>query len=290
MRAAESLGISQPALSRSIARLEKQLGLALFERHGQGIRPTIYAEHIRAHAEQTLADVSTLVDDIHQLAHGDTGEISIGLGAAARAILAAPLAAKLVERFPKLRIAIINGRAPDLIARLMERELDIVITTPQIVPKDSALVCTELFRDSACFFARPRHPLLRKKVTPSLGEILDYPLALPGVTRAMIANVARFDEAKQRNLTAYVTHDYGLIRKIVEHSNAIGQAPVLVYPEHFASGTIVPIPRAKALEYSCIALTLRVSMQSPVICTAVELARQAADELISHPKARACSA
>ncbi len=49
-KAAEVLHISQPALTKSIQRLEERLGVPLFYRDSRGMRPTVYGEAFRAHA------------------------------------------------------------------------------------------------------------------------------------------------------------------------------------------------------------------------------------------------
>ncbi len=279
-RAASSLGLSQPALSRSIERLERQLGMRLFERSGQGVRPTEIALHIVARARRALSDVSTVVQEVGDLAEGRAGSISIGVGAAVRAILAAPLAVRLKAAYPALRIQLVNGRARELIVDVAERRLDMVITTSELVPQDRDLVCTSLFRDEVCFFARPGHPLLRRlHPPPDLNALLDYPLASPGVSPVLIAQAQAFEPRRRDNLTAYVTHDYSLILDIVRRSDAIGQAPLSVYPHAFADGEIVRLPSDHVDRYHCVSLTHRAAMFSPVVCRTLELAKAAALDL-----------
>jgi DNA-binding transcriptional LysR family regulator len=279
VRAATVLGVSQPALSRSISHLEQQLGVRLFERDSSGARPTAFAEHILKRAEPTLSDVSALVQEVQALAQGQTGNIAIGVGAAAREILAVPLLVKLLAEFPGLRIDLTTGKAPQLIEGLIRRELDIVITTRELAPPLRDVVVMDLFEDDVCFFARAGHPLLRKKTAATLENLLDYPLALPGRSRLLVNNPALTDPRKLKNLDAYLTHDYKLIRQIVERSDTIGQAPVSVYAEAFLSGTIVRIPTVRQQRYHCAALTHRISEHSHVVCRALELAKQSAREL-----------
>jgi DNA-binding transcriptional LysR family regulator len=279
VQAANVLGVSQPALSRSIARLEQQLGVQLFDRDSHGARPTAFAEHILKRAEPTISDVSTLVQEVHALAQGHTGSISISVGAAARETIAVPLLVKLFGEFPGLRIDLTTGKAPQLIERLIRRELDIVITARELAPPMRDLTKTELFEDEVVFFARPGHPLLKKNMTPSIEMILDYPLALPGRSRLLVGKAARANPQRLKNLSAYVTHDYRLIRQIVERSDTIGQGPLSVYTNAFAAGTIVRIPTRRPQRYHCVALTHRVSEHSRVISRAIELAQDVVREL-----------
>lgn len=278
VRAANVLGVTQPALSRSIARLEQQLGVTLFKRDSYGARPTVFAEHIVKRAEPTLNDVSALVQEVLALAQGQTGSISIGVGAAAREIVAVPLAVKLLAAFPGLRIDLVADKAPQLIEKLIARDVDMVVTDDMIVPPVGDLVRTRLFEDEVCFFTRPGHPLLKRRSDITMEIILSYPVALPGRSRLLVGKAARADPGRLKNLNAYVTHDYGLIRQIVERSDTIGQAPLSVYPQAFSAGTIVPIPMRNRVRYHCVALTHRVSEFSPVVCRALELAKDVARE------------
>ncbi|MGA0600976.1 LysR family transcriptional regulator [Caulobacter sp. KR2-114] len=278
-RAAEVLGLSQPALSRSIARLERDLGLRLFDRSGRGAQPTDYARHIADQARRALSDVSTVVQEVRDLAEGRSGAISIGVGAAARAILAAPLAVRLTAAYPRLSIQLVNGRARELITDVAERRLDMVITTSELVPDSRDLVRASLFRDEVCFFARPGHPLLARRGAPDLRALLDYPLASPGVSPVLIAKAQGYDARRRENLTAYLTHDYGLILDIVRRSDAIGQAPLSVYPRAFAAGEVVRLPSDHTDRYHCVSLVHRAAMASPVIRRTLELAKAAALDL-----------
>lgn len=279
VRAARVLGISQPALSRSIARLEEQLGVSLFERTGKGIRPTVFAENIVSRAERALSDVSTLVEEVRLLARGQSGRIIIGVGAAARTVFAVPLVVKLGEAFPALRIDVVDDRAPKLIRMLQDREIDMVITALELAPPGGDLTVTRLFDDEVCFFTRPGHPILKKRRSRTLDEILEYPMALPGRSWVLAERAARLDPRKLRNLETYMTHDYAVLKDIVEQSDAIGQAPIMVYADAFAAGTIQKVPVRRTAIYQCVALTHRVSEFSPVICRALALAKEAALEL-----------
>jgi DNA-binding transcriptional LysR family regulator len=123
-RAAESLFLSQPAVTAHIKALEAELGKSLFVRLHRGVEPTS-AAHI-------LADrITAPIDELHAVAsavNSETGAtISIGGPADVLACVGLPALAPLIRRGLKLDIS--NGLTRDLINQLGMGELDLVIAT-----------------------------------------------------------------------------------------------------------------------------------------------------------------
>src|SRR5712671_6335770 len=77
-KAAQSLNITQPAISRSIAELEHALGVRLLERHRQGIEATEYGRALRDCGMAVFDDLRQGVKNIEFLADPTTGEVRIG--------------------------------------------------------------------------------------------------------------------------------------------------------------------------------------------------------------------
>ena len=77
-RAAERLGMSQPAASKLLGELEGQLGLALFERHPRGITPNWYGETVIRHARGILSSLHQAGDELNALQAGSAGSVSVG--------------------------------------------------------------------------------------------------------------------------------------------------------------------------------------------------------------------
>ncbi len=86
-KAAERLHISQPALTKSIQRLEQELGVRLFEREPRGMRPTLYAESLRGYAKATSVGMAQAIAHINALKNGTEGMITV----AAPSIIASTL-------------------------------------------------------------------------------------------------------------------------------------------------------------------------------------------------------
>lgn len=80
-RAAEELNISQPSLSKAIIRLERELGVPLFDRPGRGIRLNAFGAAFFVHVERVFRELDTATDEIQSLAGLDQGVVSLAAGA-----------------------------------------------------------------------------------------------------------------------------------------------------------------------------------------------------------------
>lgn len=76
-RAAETLTMTQPPLSAAIARLEKELGVRLLERHARGVDPTAAGEYLARRAGLLLAQVEDLRDRTHEIGTGRIGTLTV---------------------------------------------------------------------------------------------------------------------------------------------------------------------------------------------------------------------
>jgi len=92
-RAAAALNMAQPALSQHIRKLERQLGLTLFERDRHGVALTPAGAALLEHAERILADIAAVDDELHDWAQGVRGVIRLG---AARGVM--PRLARVLAR------------------------------------------------------------------------------------------------------------------------------------------------------------------------------------------------
>ena len=117
-RAAEALHVTQPALSRQIAALERELGAPLLERHSRSVTPTEKGLYLRRRAQEIvgLADQTTA-----DLMHGEDiveGDVFIGAGESEGLRVIARHVRAFREKYPGVRFHLHSGNAPDLIERL----------------------------------------------------------------------------------------------------------------------------------------------------------------------------
>lgn len=126
-RAAEHVGITQPALSASLRKLEAETGSKLFERSPTGLTAT-EAAHIMYRYGVSLREVGRLAHQEISMQHGTlTGRLRIGAGVAWTTTLLPPVLSKLRSHFPGLAIDLIADIGNRLARKLYEGELDVVV-------------------------------------------------------------------------------------------------------------------------------------------------------------------
>lgn len=134
--AGERLGLSQQAISKSISRLETQLGVRLFERDGRRVRPTAYAQLFLPHARTIAAEADRFRADLSDLLGGRHGRLRIGVGpSAAGDVVASAVKAMIAER-PDVRVNALAGIYEMMVDELLLGKLDVVVAVRQVDRQD----------------------------------------------------------------------------------------------------------------------------------------------------------
>jgi len=128
-RVAERVGLTQPAISLQVRRLEATLGVRLIERVGRKPRPTAAGSELLHHARQIEAVVSAALDSMAQHATGRMGRVRLGTGATAVVFLLPPILRDLRRRFPTLEITVMTGNSPEIIKAVEQNIIDVGLVT-----------------------------------------------------------------------------------------------------------------------------------------------------------------
>ena len=117
-RAASSLNISNPAFSRSIARAEDILGERLFDRGPEGAVPTIFGQLLIERGQALLDGKKDIVREFNLMRGIDGGEIVIAAGPYAAEISGYLAAARMLGRYPALKIRMLTCRFQEATERV----------------------------------------------------------------------------------------------------------------------------------------------------------------------------
>jgi len=175
-RAASTLRISQPALTKSIQNLESELGVKLFERRRDGVIPTEFGKLVLAHAHDVVRLESEFLRRINLLAGLETGSVDVALGPLPNAMAAYPAAGALLSRHPNLRISFQAPAWREVTRAVRDKKADLGIAEISGAVADDSLQTELVGQHRAYFCCRAEHPILRKRAI-RLKDLLDYPWA-----------------------------------------------------------------------------------------------------------------
>jgi DNA-binding transcriptional LysR family regulator len=129
-RAAELLGVPQPTLSRSIARLEDELGVALFARPGRTVRLTRHGRMLLAGAERCLADLDGELRLLAEEVSPDRGKVALAFLHTLGTRVVPMMVREFRARHPAVRFALIQGGSTEMVSRLRAGEVDLCLVAP----------------------------------------------------------------------------------------------------------------------------------------------------------------
>lgn len=179
--AARATGQTQPALTKSLRRLESDLGAPLFVRHAKGVQPTDYGQRFLEHAQRLASDAQRARDAMAQMVGERRGRVEYGISAAA-SILLAPAAVKRFRRaYPDVELRCRSGLYHTLAPALRDGRLDFVICPlPSDLP-DPQFSSRTLMHSRMVMCARRDHPLARARSLQALQHASFTVAAPPGL-------------------------------------------------------------------------------------------------------------
>src|SRR3954451_10693500 len=133
-RAAEELHISQPALSRALARMQRGLGVNLFDRSGRNLRLNRYGELYLEHARRALAELDSGQRAIEDMAGGERGLISLGFAPTLSTWLVPALVSAFRNEHPGPRFQLHQDAVGPLVDSLRDGGVDLLITPRPAAP------------------------------------------------------------------------------------------------------------------------------------------------------------
>ncbi|HEY2819229.1 MAG TPA: LysR family transcriptional regulator [Casimicrobiaceae bacterium] len=162
--AARELSVSQPALTKSVRKLEQHFGVALFDRRARGMALTPTGAALLTHARLIEAQCRFADAEIDALAHGETGTIRIGAGPYWGPTLVPIAVARLQARFPRLRIDLEVGVNTITLPKLFAGELDLVMSAlPDATTLPPGIAMEDFGEFHLRVVAGRQHPLQRKR-------------------------------------------------------------------------------------------------------------------------------
>ena len=157
-QAAEELGIAQPALSQTIARLEAELGVPLFERLGRGIRLSPFGKMYAERVERIFLELAAGQREIAAIAEGTEGEVELALSVATQ--LLPDLLSSFRHDHPAIRFRLSQHDVATMTRQLSKGIYDLCITSPPL--QQAGVVSIPLLTEDIRLAVPNWHPLAER--------------------------------------------------------------------------------------------------------------------------------
>jgi DNA-binding transcriptional LysR family regulator len=249
--AAERMGMSQPAISRSIAALERELGTALMVRHRDGVTLTEAGTRTAAHADEALRHIDLLRTEAAAVSGQVTGTLRLASLPTATGTLVASHLRSFTERYPQVRVRLLEGSDQEVRDWLDQGAADVgVVTLPapglQTVPLDTHDMVAVL----------PADHRLADQATVTFPALADEPFirSTGGCAQVFMA-AAR--EAGVRLTIAFEAREMSAVLEMVAAGLGVSILPTLGLPTDLCSAITRPLeprtPRSLAIAISATA-------------------------------------
>jgi len=161
--AARHLDVPQPALTRSVRALERELGVALFQREVKGMTLTALGHLFHRRASAIVNEVRRARDELGQSQGDADGTVVAGMSIMPHVGMLPRSLPVFRKRYPKIRLRVIEGLFPDLEEGLRSGSIDFYIgAAPRIAPAPG-LSSELLFRNTRAVVCRKGHPLAKAR-------------------------------------------------------------------------------------------------------------------------------
>lgn len=156
-RAAQACGVTQPALSMQLRKLEEELGAPLFERSRAPVEPTDLGREVVEQARRVLDEAERLREIVREHGREVAGELRLGVIPTLGPYLLPALLSRVLQRHRGLSVRVEELQTEQIFARLREAELDAALVAS--APWGAGLVETTLFREPFVGYVAEGHRL-----------------------------------------------------------------------------------------------------------------------------------
>ena len=222
-RAAEDLRISQPALSRSIQKLEEELGQPVFERKTRSASLTEAGILLQARAQQVLTILEDTKAEITD--DGQSGRVRVGAIPTIAPYFLPEVLRTFSSEFPKAALTVQENTTDNLLRSCTQGEIDLAIVALPVSVR--YLEVEELFEEELQLVLPPGHPLVEKEKI-RLSDVEPYPFVLLDEAHCLSANIVSF--CRQRSFQPVAverTSQLAMVQELVSLSHGISMIPAM---------------------------------------------------------------
>lgn len=238
---AETLNVTQPALTKALKQLEEEFGTMLVIRTPKGVRLTPAGKLLAARAATALRELERAREEVAWHTRDTQITVSVGLSPAAALMLATGALARFQARWPDVRVRLVNALAHKTLLQLRSGEMDLAITTLPSPNLGSDLHATRLVESPIVVVAREGHPLAAARRLADLHDatwiLTGAPLGPGDPTRLVVDGSS---SGQPRILLE--CESFSALLAVLPASNALALVPRSFFERHGPHLRLVEVP------------------------------------------------
>jgi len=263
-RAANKLGITQSALTRSIQALEEELGLRLFDRGRGGVHVTSAGQQLADEAQSILHRMEMLRHNMALLADRLSGEVTFGMGPLPASLAMADLLARIARDHRGLHVRTRLGSSGELLKEAGDGDLDFVVLSQNFVdPNPEPFTLRRVAQLQIAALVRQSHPLAGRTVSEA--DLAGWPI-IGGTPNEAPRASATGDYAPR-----IICDNFDVMRDVTLNSDAIW-----ITAEHMGKGQLAPLRGLRiAQQVQIVVASLTHRSLSPAALLLIEMVTEA---------------
>ena len=172
-RAAQALGITQPAVSIQIQELERSMGVTLLHRRSRGVRVTEIGETVLAYAQQIFSLSDKLLETVQELEDLKSGHLTVGASTTPGEFILPSAIGGFRRSFPGIHAELVIGNTRTIIQRLLTREMDLGMVGERPEEHSADLEMVHYCDDEIVLVVAPADPISNARpLTPQ--AVVEY--------------------------------------------------------------------------------------------------------------------
>jgi DNA-binding transcriptional LysR family regulator len=213
-KAARTLGVSQPALSAMLRKLEAEVGTSLLHRTGKGVELSEAGKVFLRHADESIRRADEGLHEVRRLSGLETGSIRAGAGATAASYILPSVVSDMRRAHPGLKFYVREMGSSAIVEAILNGELDLgIVTLPIRGVGAKQLVLRSLVDDELRLITPPRHKLAKEtsfrwsdlkgesvigfEAGSAVREVVDQAAAASGITLDVVMELRSIQSIQQ---------------------------------------------------------------------------------------------
>lgn len=238
-RASEELGISQPAVSVQVRKLEEEIGVELVEQIGKKLYLTEPGRNLKVYAEKIFAAEREAENMLSEYRGLSAGELIIATSSTLGTYYVPPLLTEFRQQFPKLEVTLRMGNTEWAEEQLIKNTVDLALVEGDLA-RTAEFSIMPFLNDQLVVIASPQHPFVGQEITANQLSSEPFVLSEPGSnTRKVFRSIMTKREIPIRVLMELESPE--AIKRLVSSGLGLGVASKLTLEWEVACGRLAPL-------------------------------------------------